>query len=91
MAFCGRDIECWIGSFVIFQGIWTNIANKPYIFVIFQGVGGSGSPVHHSGSAHVSVKKTEKSNEINETKSNFDHEVLNTIVQKSNVENPNLW
>ena len=24
-------------SFVIFQGIWTSIANKPYIFMIFQG------------------------------------------------------
>ena len=31
------NIECWLGSFVIFQGIWTSIAKKPYIFVIFQG------------------------------------------------------
>ena len=30
-------IECWLGSFVIFQGIRTSIAKKPYIFVIFQG------------------------------------------------------
>ena len=30
--------ECWLGSFVIFQGIQTSIAKKPYIFVIFQGV-----------------------------------------------------
>ena len=29
--------ECWLGSFVIFQGIRTSIAKKPYIFVIFQG------------------------------------------------------
>ena len=28
--------ECWLGSFVIFQGIRTCIAKKPYIFVIFQ-------------------------------------------------------
>ena len=27
------DIECWLGSFVIFQGIPTSIAKKPYIFV----------------------------------------------------------
>ena len=33
------NIECWFGSFVIFQGIRTNIAKKPYIFVIFQGGG----------------------------------------------------
>ena len=31
------NIECWLGSFVIFQGIRTSIAKKPYIFVIFQG------------------------------------------------------
>ena len=29
--------ECWLGSFVIFQGIRTSIAKKPYIFVIFKG------------------------------------------------------
>ena len=28
--------ECWLGSFVIFQGIPTSSAKKPYIFVIFQ-------------------------------------------------------
>ena len=28
----------WLGSFVIFQGIRTSIAKKPYIFVIFKGV-----------------------------------------------------
>ena len=31
------NIECWPGSFVIFQGIRTGIAKKPSIFVIFQG------------------------------------------------------
>ena len=31
------DIECWLGSFVTFQGIRTSIAKKPYIFQIFQG------------------------------------------------------
>ena len=30
------NIECWLGSFVVFQGIRTSIAKKPYIFVIFQ-------------------------------------------------------
>ena len=40
------NIECRLGSFVIFQGIWTSIAKIPYIFVIFQGGGGGdrGSP-----------------------------------------------
>ena len=36
------NIECWLGSFLIYQGIWTSIAKKPYIFVIFQV--GSGPP-----------------------------------------------
>ena len=40
-------------SFMIFQGIQTSIAKKPYIFVIFHGGGrGSRSPVPLSGSAH---------------------------------------
>ena len=34
-----HKIEFWLCSFVIFQGILTIIAKKPYIFVIFQGVG----------------------------------------------------
>ena len=34
------NIECWPGSFVIFQRIQTSIAKKPYIFLIFQGGGG---------------------------------------------------
>ena len=34
------NIEGWLGSFVIFQGIRSSIANKPYIFVIFQRGGG---------------------------------------------------
>ena len=33
------NIECLLGSFVIFQGIRTSIAKEPYIFVIFQGGG----------------------------------------------------
>ena len=36
----GQTFECWLGSFVIFQGIRTSIAKKPYRFVIFQGGGG---------------------------------------------------
>ena len=32
------NIECWLGSFVIFQSIRTSIDKKPYTFVIFQGV-----------------------------------------------------
>ena len=34
-----HSIECWLGSCVIFQGVHTIIAKKPYIFVIFQGRG----------------------------------------------------
>ena len=30
------NIECWLGSFVVFQGIRTSIAKKPYVFVIFR-------------------------------------------------------
>ena len=37
------NTEFWLNSFVIFQGIRTSIAKKPYIFVIFQGGGPSGS------------------------------------------------
>ena len=44
-------IECWLGSFVIFQGIETIIAKKPYKFAIFQW--GSGHPVPPSGSTHA--------------------------------------
>ena len=36
---------------VIFQGIWTRFAEKPYIFVIFRGGGGGGRGA--SGSADV--------------------------------------
>ena len=42
--------RCWLGSFVIFQGLRTCIAKEPYSFVIFQGGGGGGGGY---GSAHV--------------------------------------
>ena len=32
------SIECWLGSVVNFQVIWTSIAKEPCSFVIFQGV-----------------------------------------------------
>ena len=41
------NIECWLGSFVIFQGIRTSIAKKPYIFVIFQWGGGGQDRLSH--------------------------------------------
>ena len=46
------NIECWLGSFVIIQGIRTSIAKKPYIFVL---PGGPVSPVPPPppGSAHA--------------------------------------
>ena len=33
------SIECWLGSFVIFQWIWTRAVKKPYILWFFQGGG----------------------------------------------------
>ena len=36
------NTECWLVSFVVLQVIWTNIAKKPYIFVILEG--GCGPP-----------------------------------------------
>ena len=30
------NIEGWLGNFVIFHGILTRIAKKPYILVVFQ-------------------------------------------------------
>ena len=33
-----QHLVAWLGSFVIFQGIRTSSAKKPYIFAIFQGV-----------------------------------------------------
>ena len=53
------NIECWLGSFVIFQGIRTNIAKKLNIFVIFQG-GGSGPPVHPFLDLPMSIKPVGK-------------------------------
>ena len=44
------NIECWLCSFVIFLGIRTSFAKKPYIFVIFQV--GVRAPCPPSGSAH---------------------------------------
>ena len=50
------NIKWWLGSFVIFQEIRTSIAKKPYIFVIFQGGGGSG-PRPSSEFAHGRLKR----------------------------------
>ena len=38
------NIECWLSSFVIFQGNQTSIAKKTYIFVIYQGADPLTSP-----------------------------------------------
>ena len=48
------NIECWLGTFVLFQGIQTSIAKKSYIFAVFQGRGGGGllTPCPPFGSAH---------------------------------------
>ena len=45
--------ECWLGSFVVLQGIQTSIAKRPYIFCDFSGGGGGvRTPYPPSGSAH---------------------------------------
>ena len=51
---CRPNIECWLGSFVIFLGIGTSIAKKLYIFVIFLTLGGLNSSLlgEPSESAH---------------------------------------
>ena len=61
MAFCwraddGPALNAGLVAFVIFQGIQTSIAKKPYIFVIFQGLGGGvpTPPIPPSGLAHAS-------------------------------------
>ena len=50
---CWPNIEFWLVSFVVLQGIRTNIAKKPYIFVIFQRGGGGPDPCPPSGSANA--------------------------------------
>ena len=53
---------CWLGSFVIFQGIRTITYKEPYIFVIVQGVGVR-TPVPFYGSAHelyIYIKRKHK-------------------------------
>ena len=53
-AFLWANMECWFCSFVIFQGIETSIAKKPFFFY-FSGGGGERVqiPVPLSGSARV--------------------------------------
>ena len=36
----GPIFKCWLGSFVTFQGIRTNIVKKPYFLKFFRGGGG---------------------------------------------------
>ena len=50
-AFLWANVECWLCSFVIFLGIETSIAKKPFCD-FFRG-GGVRTPVLLSGSAHV--------------------------------------
>ena len=53
---CWPNIECWLGIFVLFQGIRTSIAKKPYTFVIFQG--GVGLPAAPSSlDPHMMLEK----------------------------------
>ena len=56
-AYDGQTLNAGLVA-VIFYGIWTSIAKKPYIFVIFQSVGGVRTPCPPSGSAHVQNGQT---------------------------------
>ena len=47
-----HNIECWLGSFVNFQGTWTSIARKPYILWFFSGGPDDQCCPIPSGSAH---------------------------------------
>ena len=66
------NIECWLSIFVIFQGIRTSIAKKPYIFVIFQGGPDPLSPPP-SGSAHEHVATIFSRNCVNNHASDVIH------------------
>ena len=59
------NIEFWLGSLVIFQGIRTSIAKKHYILLFFRG---DGTPVPPSGSAEGIHKR---SHYLHLPKSNF--------------------
>ena len=51
------NIEYELSSFVIFQGIRTSIAKKPYNFVILQaGVGGRPASAHSIASTQIFVQ-----------------------------------
>ena len=51
-----QNTDCWLGSFVIFQGIRTSFAKKPYSFVIFQGERGSRSAHVWQGHGNTQVR-----------------------------------
>ena len=57
-----QNINCWLGSLVIFQGIKTSIAKKPYSFVILQG---GPDPLYPSGSVHAVVSESNKYRQFN--------------------------
>ena len=50
------NIECWLGSFVIFQGDPDQYCKDPYIFFYFSGVVWTPCPL--SGFAHVFCRPT---------------------------------
>ena len=56
--------QCRHGSFVIFQGIWTSIAKKPYSFAIFQGGGGGGGHDHGPSRLLDTAGKAKHSEEL---------------------------
>ena len=54
--------KCCLGSFVIFQGIRTSIAEEPYIFVIFQGVSVHPDPHLWIRACYIAVHECSKDN-----------------------------
>ena len=53
------NIEYWLGSFVVLQGIQTSIVKNPYILVIFRGGGGPDPMSPVSGSAHEILRSND--------------------------------
>ena len=49
------NIECWLGSLVIFRGIWTRIAKNLYTFVIFREDSDTLSPLRIRAWLHVNT------------------------------------
>ena len=60
----GPTLNAGLVPLCFFQGIWTSIAKKPYIFVIFHGGGGVRPPVSPPLDPPMYLKLFDQDNEI---------------------------